>query len=358
MNGAESRPRTPAWIWGAALVVLAVCLGTIAVIQAMRLPERGSKSRQEMNPPPAPQAVAPRTPAPGVQRQMMTEEFFEKNVMQLLELEHTRNLAAMESARRRLEDKFQSYADRVPRFASDVNSLSVRYQVVKTLVVDKVAHSDEMEQVAAGLFTKDVLSDSQLHADIEEIVAQFHRDLDTNRDLISAALGPGAALASVSDPTTAPSLELLARASREELDKSVGARVEQMPVATLAALGEGVLAEEAVRKRVTDALASHAADSKGGTEKSPASTSKGAAVAGAAAGVLAGAADFWLLQARSQAALAKDCRAALDKMRDTLWADTHNGMEAHFTGVVELVKVGHEMALRRAYLGERAVTAP
>jgi hypothetical protein len=332
-------------------VVLAVCLGTIAVIQALRLPERRFKSEPEMNPPPASQAVAPRTPAPGAQRQMMTEEFFEKNVVQLVELEHTRNLAAMESARRRLDDKFQSYAGRVPQFASDVNSLSMRYQVVKALVTDKVAHSDEMEQVAAGLFAKDVLSDSQLHADIEEMVAQFHRDLDTNRDLISAALGAGTALASVSDPTTTPSLELLARASREELDKSVGAHVEQMPVATLAALGEGVLAEEAVRKRVTDAITSHTVDSKDETAKSPASSSKGAAVAGAAVGVLAGAADFWLLQARSQAALTKDCREALDKMRDTLWADAHNGMEAHFAGLVELVKVGHEMALRKAYLG-------
>jgi len=360
MNGAESRPRTPAWLWGAAFLVLGVCGGLIIATSVMKLPERGLQAPQE-TPPPAAQAVAPRTPPPapaGVQRQMMAEASFEKDVMRMLELEHSRNLAAIDSARRRLDDKFRGYAERVPQFASELNSISLKYHVVKALVQDKLESSHEMRQVAGDLFAKRVLSDSQLHADMEDVVAQFHRDLDTNRGLISSALGQAVALESVSDPTAASSLELLARERREELNNFVEAQAERVPTAALEAIGQGVIAEESVRRRVTEVIASHVAGSaprsetgsgaEEGTAKSPQATPKGAAVAGAAVGVLAGAADYWLLQSRFEAALASDCRGALDKMRDALWADPRNGLEAQFTGVVELVNVQHGMALRKA----------
>ena len=40
--------------------------------------------------------------------------------------------------------------------------------------------------------------------------------------------------------------------------------------------------------------------------------------------------------------------AALEKMRDTLWSDPRNGLEANFTGLADFAREAHELALRRA----------
>jgi hypothetical protein len=73
-----------------------------------------------------------------------------------------------------------------------------------------------------------------------------------------------------------------------------------------------------------------------------------AAAVGTAVGVLAAAADYWLMQSRFETALSRRCQAALDKIQAALWADPQNGLEASFTSHVNLLHETHLLALKRA----------
>ena len=131
-------------------------------------------------------------------------------------------------------------------------------------------------------------------------------------------------------------MDLLLADFTGQLGRFLESQAEQVPTSSVNSLARSVVVEEAMRKKVTAAM--EARDSE----------PKRAAVVGTAVGVLAAAADYWLMQSRFESALTRRCQTALDKIQAALWADPQNGLEASFTSYVDLVHETHLLALKRA----------
>jgi hypothetical protein len=325
------------------LLILVVGAAIMLAAWAMRLRARELALRSPA-PPPArneTQPLAPRVPAQqpsraAVETKTQWDESTVQHVGRLIELEHGRNLAAISAAKLRLDENFRRYSERVPQFTEALNSLAEKVRLAKTLVQDKSLSGNETQQEAAKLFADNVVPLDQLRSDIAEVVARFERDVEANCNIVLALAGPELDLPSAPVSPTVANMDLLLADFTGQLGQFLESQAEEVPTSSVNSLARSVIVEEALRKKVTAAMESHDSESKRAT------------VVGTAVGVLAAAADYWLMQSRFESALTSRCQAALDKIRAALWADPQNGLEASFTSYVDLVRETHLLALKRA----------
>ena len=344
MSEMEPQRRTPAreLLMGVMLVILvgaALLLGAWAMrLHAREMALRGLASpppRSEM-PPPAPRAAA--QPQPGAQAEAKSQwdDFTVQHVRRLIELEHDRNAVAISTAKLRLDEDFRRYSERVPQFIEALNSLPEKARLARTLFEDKAETGNETQAEAAKLFAENVVPLEKLRSDISKVVAAFGREVEANRNLVLTSAAPALDLQAAPTSPTAANMDLLLADFSGQLGRFLGSEAGQVPTSTVNSLARSMLVEEALRKKVTSAMEAHDSEPKR------------AAVVGTAVGVLAAAADYWLMQSRFESALTRRCQGALDKIQAALWTDPQNGLEATFTGYVDLVRETHLMALKRA----------
>ncbi len=130
MSEMEPQHRTPAReLFVGILLVLIMGAVVILAAWAMRLHARelalsGMPSpamRSQIQPPRAP---AQKQPGAAVESKMPLDDSAAQHVRQLIELEHERNVAAIATAKLRLDEAFRRYSERVPQFIEALNSLS------------------------------------------------------------------------------------------------------------------------------------------------------------------------------------------------------------------------------------------
>jgi hypothetical protein len=336
MSEMESQRRTPAReLFVGVLLVLVVGAAIMLAAWAMRLHARELALRNPV-PPPAPRVPAQQQPGAAIKTKTQWDEFTVQHVRRLIELEHDRNVAAIAAARLHLDENFRRYSERVPQFTEALNSLAEKARLAMTLVQDKSQSSNETQQEAAKLFAENVVPLDQLRSDIVEVVARFERDVEANRHIVLASAGPELDLQSAPVSPTVASMDLLLADFTGQLGRFLESQAEEAPMSSVNSLARSVVVEEVMRKKVTAAMEAHDSESKRAT------------VVGTAVGVLAAAADYWLMQSRFESALTSRCQTALDKIRAALWADPQNGLEASFTSYVDLVRETHLLALKRA----------
>ena len=344
MSDMESRRRTPAReLFVGVMLILVVGAAIMLAAWAMRLHARELALRGPASPaprsgiqPPAPRAPAQQQPGAAVETKMQWDESTVQQVRRLIELEHGRNVAAIATAKLRLDDDFRRYSARVPQFVEALNSLPEKARLVKTLIEDKSQSGNETQEEAARLFAENVVPLEKLRSDIAAVVTGFERDVEANRGIVLNSAVPALDLPSEPVSPMAASMDLLLADFSGQLGRFLGSQAEQVPTSSASSLARSVVVEEALRKKVTAAM--EARDSE----------RRRAAVVGTAVGVLAAAADYWLMQSRFESALTRRCQAALDKIQAALWADPHNGLEASFTSYADLVHETHLLALKRA----------
>ncbi len=342
MSEMEPQRRTPAReLFVGILLVLVMGAAIILAAWAMRLHARELALRGMASPAMRSQIQPPRAPAqsqPGaaVETKMPLDDSAAQHVRQLIELEHARNVAAIATAKLRLDEAFRRYSERVPQFIEALNSLPEKARLARTLIEDKSQTSNETQAEAAKLFAENVVPPEKLRSDVEAVVAGFERDVEANRNLVLAAGVPALDLPNAPAQAIAANMDLLLADFNGQLARFLGSQAEQVPTSSVNSLARSVVVEEALRKKVTAAMESHD------------SGFKHAAAVGAAVGVLAAAADYWLMQSRFESALTRRCQAALDKIQAALWTDPQNGLEASFTRYVDLVRETHLLALKRA----------
>jgi hypothetical protein len=254
----------------------------------------------------------------------------------LIELENDRNVAAIAAAKLRLDEVFRGYSARVPQFVDALNSLPEKARLVKTLIEDKSETDNQIQEEAARLFAENVVPLERLRGDVAAVAARFERDVETNRKILLAAAGPSLDLPQAPPSMAAANMDLLLADFSGQLSRFLGSQAEQVPTASANSLASSVMVEEAMRKKVTAALEEN--DSKRDR----------ATIVGTAVGVLAAAADYWLLESRFEDALARRCQTALDKIKSALWSDPQNGLEASFARYASLVRESQLLALERA----------
>jgi hypothetical protein len=317
------------------MLILVVGAAIMLAAWAMRLRARELALRSPA-PPPARNETQPPAPRAAVETKTQWDEFTVQHLRRLIELEYSRNLAAIATAKLRLDENFRRYSERVPQFTEALNSLAEKVRLAKTLVQDKSQSGNETQQEAAKLFAENVVPLDQLRSDIAEVVARFERDVEANRNIVLASAGPELDLQGAPVSPMAANLDLLLADFTGQLGQFLESQAEEVPASSVDSLARSVVVEEAMRKKVTAAMEAHDSESKRAT------------VVGTAVGVLAAAADYWLMQSRFESALTSRCQAALDKVRAALWADPQNGLEASFTSYVDLVRETHLLALKRA----------
>jgi hypothetical protein len=245
-------------------------------------------------------------------------------------------VAAIGTARLRLDENFRRYSERVPKFTDALNSLGEKARLARTLFQDKSQSDNETQQEAAKLFAENVVPLDQLRSDIAQVVSQFERDVEANRSIVLASAGPGLDLPNAPVSPMPAGTDLLLADFTGQLGRFLESQAEQVPTSTVNSLAKSVAVEETLRRKVSAAMEAHDSEPKR------------AAVVSTTVGVLAAAADYWLMQSRFESALTSRCQTALDKIRAALWADPQNGLEANFTTYVDLVRETHLTALKRA----------
>jgi hypothetical protein len=259
-----------------------------------------------------------------------------EHVRRLIELEHDRDMAAIATAKFRLDEKFRSYSARVPQFVEALNSLPEKARLAKTLLEDKSQSDNRTQQEAAKLFAQYVVPPDKLRDDVMSVVAGFERDVEANRKMVLSAAAPAFDLSNVSAPPAAANVDALLADFSGQLSRFLGSQAEQVPTSSVNSLASSVLVEEALRRKVAAAMEANNLKRER------------AAIVGTAVGVLAAAADYWLLQSRFEDALTRRCQTALDKIEAALWSDPQNGLEASFTRYVDFVHEAELLALKRA----------
>jgi hypothetical protein len=342
MGEMEPQRRTPAReLFIGILLVVVVAAAIILAAWAMRLHARELALRGPASPAARSQLQAPlralaqQQPGAAVETKLQPDDSAAEHVRRLIELEHDRNVAAISTAKLRLEDDFRRYSERVPQFIEALNSLPEKARLAKTLIEDKSQTSNETQAEAAKLFAENVVPPEKLRSDVAAVVAGFERDVEANRSIVLTAGVPALDLPSTPAPPMAANMDLLLADFNGQLARFLGSQAEQVPTSSVSSLAKSVVVEEALRKKVTETMEAHD------------SNSKRAAVVGTAVGVLAAAADYWLMQSRFESALTSRCQTALDKIQTALWADPQNGLEASFISYVELVRETHLLALKR-----------
>jgi hypothetical protein len=327
---------------GVMLVIMvggALLLGAWAMrLHAREMALRGVASpapRSEM-PPPATRAPAQPQPSAPAEAKSQWDDSTVQHVQRLIQLEHDRNVVAISTAKLRLDEDFRRYSERVPQFIEALNSLPEKARLARALFEDRTESGNETQAEAAKLFAENVVPLEKLRSDISEVVAAFGREVEANRSLVLASAVPALNLQAAPASPTAANMDLLLADFSGQLARFLGSEAGQVPTTTLNSVAHSVLVEEALRKKVTAAMESHDSEPKR------------AAAVGTAVGVLAAAADYWLMQSRFESALTRRCQGALDKIQAALWTDPQNGLEAGFTSYVDLVRETHLMALKRA----------
>ena len=259
-----------------------------------------------------------------------------QHVRQLIELEHERNVAAIATAKLRLDEAFRRYSERVPQFIEALNSLSEKARLGAALIEDKLQTRNETQAEAGKLFAENVVPAEKLRSDLEAVIAGFERDVEANRSIVLAAGVPALDLPNALAQPIAANMDLLLADFNGQLARFLGSQAEQVPTSSVSSLARSLVVEEALRKKVTATVEQHD------------SGFKHADAVGTAVGVLAAAADYWLMQSQFESALAGRCQAALDKIQSALWADPENGLEASFIRYADLVRETHLLALKQA----------
>ncbi|MGD1001428.1 MAG: hypothetical protein ABSA67_12120 [Candidatus Brocadiia bacterium] len=340
MGEMEPHRRTPAReLFLGILLVFIVGAAIILAAWAMRLHTRELALRGPASPPtrsqiqPPTRAPAPLRPGAAVETKTPLDDSAAEHVGRLIEMEHDRNIAAIATARLRLDEDFRRYSARVPQFIEALNTLPEKARLARTLIEDKSQTSNETQAEAAKLFAENVVPPEKLRSDVAAVVAAFQRDVEANRNLVLASGAPAIDLPSA---PIAANMDLLLADFSGQLARFLGSQAEQVPTSSVSSLAKSVVVEEAMRRKVTETMEAHD------------SNSKRAAVVGTAVGVLAAAADYWLMQSRFESALTSRCQGALDKIQAALWADPQNGLEVSFTRYVDLVREAQLLALKRA----------
>ena len=342
MSEMEPQHRTPAReLFVGILLVLVVGAAIILAAWAMRLHARelalrGMAPPAMRSPIQPPRASAQSQPGAAVETKMPLDDSAAQHVRQLIEMEHARNVAAIATAKLRLDEAFTRYSERVPQFIEALNTLPEKARLARTLIEDKSQTGNETQAEAARLFAENVVTPEKLRSNVEAVVAGFERDVAANRSLVLAAGVPALDLANESNQAIAANMDLLLADFNGQLARFLGSQAEQVPTSSVGSLARSVVVEEALRKKVTATVEAHD------------SGFKHAAAVGAAVGVLAAAADYWLMQSRFESALTGRCQAALDKIQAALWADPDNGLEASFIRYADLVREAHLLALKQA----------
>ena len=343
MSEMEPKRRTPArelftgilliFVVGAAIMLGVWAMRLHALEAALRSP--ASPAAQSETQPAASRVTAQPSSRAAAGAKTQSDDSTVQHVRRLIELEHGRNLAAIETARLRLEDDFRRYSERIPQFTDALNSLGEKARLAKTLLQDKSQTGNATEQEAAKLFGENVVPLDKLRNDIADVVARFERDVAANRSVVLASAGPELDLPGAPLLPAAGNMDLLLADFTGQLGRFLGSQAEEVPTSTVSSLAKSMVVEEAMRKKVSAAMESHDSEPRR------------AAIVGTAVGVLAGAADYWLMQSRFESALTSRCQAALDKIRVALWSAPNNGLEASFTNYVDLVNESHLLALKR-----------
>jgi hypothetical protein len=340
MSGTESPHRTPAReLFIGILLILVVGAAIMLAAWAMRLHARelalrgpaSAAARGQVQPLRAPAQQQPGAPV-GTTTQW--DDSAVQQARRLIELEHDRSVAAIATAKLRLDEDFRRYSERVPQFIEALNSLPEKARLAGTLVEDKSQSSNETQQEAAKVFAENVVPPEKLRSDVAEVVAGFQRDVAANRSIVASAVPALDLPAAPASPMA--SMDLLLADFTAQLGRFLGSQAQQVPTSSVGSLARSVLVEEALRKKVTATMEAHDSGSKSAT------------VVGTAVGVLAAAADYWLMQSRFESALTRRCQTALDKIQAALWSDPQNGLEATFTRYVDLVRETQLLALKRA----------
>jgi len=343
MTEKESQRPTPAreLFMGVLLIVLvgaAIMLTAWAMrLHARELALRGpapAAARAETQPP-TPSAPAQQRQAAALETKGQWDESTVQHVQRLIELEHDRNVAAIATAKLRLDEAFRRYSGRLPQFIEALNSLGEKARLARTLFEDKSENGNETQEEAAKLFAENVVPLDKLRSDVGAVVAGFQRDVEANRGIVLSSAGPALDLPSAPASPMAANMDLLLADFTGQLGRFLGSQAEQVPTSSVSSLARSVVVEEAMRKKVAAAMEAHDSEPRR------------AAVVGTAVGVLAAAADYWLMQSRFESALTRRCQTALDKIQAALWADPQNGLEASFTNYVDLVRETHLLALKR-----------
>ncbi|MGO8702252.1 MAG: hypothetical protein ACLQVA_00430 [Candidatus Brocadiia bacterium] len=343
MSEIEPQRRTPAReLFLGILLVLVVGAAVVLAAWATRLRARElalrgmapPATRSQVQPP----VRVPAQPQPGAAfaTKAPLDDSSAQHVRQLIEMEHARNLAAIATAKLRLDEAFRRYSERVPQFIEALNSLPEKARLARTLIEDKSQTSNETQAEAAKLFAENVVPPEKLRNDVEAVIAGFARDVEANRSVVLAAGVPVADLANASNQPIAANVDLLLADFNGQLARFLGSQAEQVPTSSVSSLARSVVVEEALRRKVTKTMEAHD------------TSSQRAAAVGTAVGVLAAAADYWLMQSRFESALTGRCQAALDKIQAALWADPDNGLEASFIRYADLVREAHLLALKQA----------
>jgi hypothetical protein len=327
---------------GAAIMLTAWAMRLHAREQALRgaapprLPALTAGRREGMAVRPGLRAPAREQPSAPTQTKTEWDVSAFEHVQRLIELEHDRDVAAITTAKLRLEEKFRSYSARVPQFVEALNSLPEKARLAKTLLEDKSESDNQTQEEAARLFAENVVPPDKLRDDVMSVVAGFEGDVEANRKMVLSAAAPAFDLSNASAPLAAANADALLADFSGQLSRFLRSQAEQVPTSSVNSLARSVLVEEALRKKVAATMEANNLKRER------------AAIVGTAVGVLAAAADYWLLQSRFEDALTRRCQTALDKIEAALWSNPQNGLEASFTRYVDLVHETEVLALKRA----------
>ena len=131
-------------------------------------------------------------------------------------------------------------------------------------------------------------------------------------------------------------MDLLLADFTGQLSRFLESQAEQVPTSSVDSLAKSMVVEEAMRKKVTAAMEAHNTESRR------------AAAVGTAVGVLAAAADYWLMQSRFESALTGRCQTALDKIRRRSGPIRKTGLRRASSAMRTSCAKTHLLALKRA----------
>ena len=289
------------------------------------------------------------------------EQFFQTQMHLLLDHERDRNSKAIASARQLLDEKFKSYSERVPKFVEELTSLSSGYQITKAMIKDAWNKSEGVSDYVIQLFGEQVVSHDKLRSDVEEVVAQFRRELEANRNWMLAEATQRLTTATFPVPASISSQDGLFREFRGGFPKFLETRAKGLPGDKAKVLAEEVtrhLIEKAVaplQRRMIEAISARLASAiTGGARSAGGTTNKntwGTAIGAVLANIAVNAVQAWM-ESRFQKELIGEVNSTLDQMRASIWGTAKDGLEANLRQLIEIARKTHEQALRKVVVGD------
>jgi len=292
--------------------------------------------------------------------------FFKTQMQPLLEKERDRNLAAIHSAKRLLDEKFARYSENVPKFTEALTSWSSKYRISKAMVRDKWNKSDETREYVISLFGEHVVSDDNLRGDFEQVVAQFRGEVEANRNLMLAEATHVLSSSMFPVHASMSNNESLSKAFGDEFTKLLSKRAKQIPGVTVLAVGGSILAEEGARiivtavirivtaKMASVATATATSAVAGTTTGAAAGAAGGTALApgigtaiGITVGIAVGTAVEWWMESRFKEKVTYECRSMLEEMKAGIWGTDEDGLKAYLNQLVEASREAHAKALKK-----------